>query len=437
MNRIFILFALLFLTYSCQDKDMPKVNLSNGEQYSLIALEKDYKLSDEVTSKILMDFVSGNGLISSRSTSDIKIGKIDKKLHIRAGSISRSGEIEADTVLVCEVEIDQNNSTGFAIIVADKRFPGVIAYAEEGNIKDTLTNKGLAFCLRGLSSYINSRIDQFNVIKNTYLNSAQEKSDKGSFDPTPPRTTNGKEDGSFSYHTEKGAFTSTLWDQDYPYNNGIYCAKHPTLPAPAGCAAIAVAQIMAYHRYPSSYNWTLLLQSPRINTLDQAAVNEVSRLTRDIGSKVHMVYDCKGSSTNISEVNSALKSYGYSTDGVMNYNMNTVMNSLNNSRPVIIRADEMVEKRGHEWVIDGYRIGVISAVWGSRRDPDNPQKVYYGTGHYFHMNFGWNGKGNLWYVVKEEMGSGYPGELPAFRLDFFADNNHFTDNFRMIPNIRH
>ena len=150
-----------------------------------------------------------------------------------------------------------------------------------------------------------------------------------------------------------------------------------------------------------------------------------------------MVYDCKGSSTNISEVNSALKSYGYSTDGVMNYNMNTVMNSLNNSRPVIIRADEMVEKRGHEWVIDGYRIGVISAVWGSRRDPDNPQKVYYGTGHYFHMNFGWNGKGNLWYVVKEEMGSGYPGELPAFRLDFFADNNHFTDNFRMIPNIRH
>lgn len=69
MNRILILFTVLFLTYSCHDKDVAKINLSGEEQYSLIALEKDYKLSDEVATKILTDFISGNGLASCRSTS--------------------------------------------------------------------------------------------------------------------------------------------------------------------------------------------------------------------------------------------------------------------------------------------------------------------------------------------------------------------------------
>lgn len=436
MNRILILFTVLFLAYSCHDKDVAKINLSDEEQYSLIALEKDYKLSDEVTTKILTDFISGNGLASSRSTSSIKIGKIDKKLHIKPGSLSRAGEIEADTVVVCEIEVDNNNSTGFAIVVADKRFPGVIAYAENGSLKDTLENKGLAICLSRLSYYINSRLDKFSTVKKAYLKSAQEKSETGSYDPVTPRRTNGKEDGSFSYHTEKGAFTQTLWDQDYPYNEGIYCAIHPDRSAPAGCVAISVAQIMAYHRFPATFNWNLLLKSPSISIFDQVAINEVSRLIRDIGSKVHMVYDCSaGSSSDIYKANTALKGYGFSTDGVKSYDINTVMGSINNSRPVMMRGFTSTGE-GHDWIIDGYRIGTISAVWGSRRDPDQ-QVTYYGTAHYFHMNFGWGGLCNLWFVVKEEMGSDYPGRLPVYKQDFFADGNHFTEDFKILPNIRH
>lgn len=437
MNKIFIFFTTLILVYSCQENLLKeqKVPLSTQEEYSLIALEEDYKLSDEVTSKILIDFISGNGLPSSRSISDIKIRKIDKKLHITPANISRSGQSIPDTTLVCEVEIDQNNSTGFALVIADKRFPGVIAYAEKGSLKDTLENKGLAICLSQLSNYIDAHLKYFNSIKETYLKSALDKTDQNNYGTTTPRTTNGKEDGSFSYHTEKGAFITTLWDQFYPYNKGIYCAKHPTLSAPAGCVAIAVAQIMAYHRHPSSFNWNLLLQSPQINTRDEAAVDEVSRLTREIGSKVHMQYDCEGSSSNITEANSALKSYGYSTDGVKSYDLNTIMTSINNSRPVIIRADERTGKGGHEWIIDAYRIGTISASWGHR--PRSTTTTYYGTGHYVHMNFGWGGTCNLWYVVKEEMGSDYPGHLPIIPLDFFAESNHFTDNFKIIPNIRH
>ena len=53
------------------------------------------------------------------------------------------------------------------------------------------------------------------------------------------------------------------------------------------------------------------------------------------------------------------------------------------------------------------------------------------------MNFGWGETCNLWYVVKEEMGSDYPGHSPIIPLDFFAESNHFTDNFKIIPNIRH
>ena len=66
---------------------------------------------------------------------------------------------------------------------------------------------------------------------------------------------------------EKGV--PVQWGQYVPYN--LYC---PT-GMPTGCLATALAQVMAYHKYPSSYNgynfnWTLMLSvTKQTNSTDQ------------------------------------------------------------------------------------------------------------------------------------------------------------------------
>lgn len=58
-----------------------------------------------------------------------------------------------------------------------------------------------------------------------------------------------------------------------------------------------------------------------------------------------MKYDFGGSESSIYEVNLALKSYGYSTDGVKKYD-NIIITSINNFRSVIMRGDDHSGKGG-------------------------------------------------------------------------------------------
>lgn len=57
---------------------------------------------------------------------------------------------------------------------------------------------------------------------------------------------------------KKYSLTRTLWHQNTPFNND--CPWRSGVRAKAGCGAIAMAQIVAYHRYPKiidgyAYNW--------------------------------------------------------------------------------------------------------------------------------------------------------------------------------------
>lgn len=137
--------------------------------------------------------------------------------------------------------------------------------------------------------------------------------------------------------SNKGPFLQSQWGQTGGYEVNNY---------PAGCAAVAMGQIMRYHEYPVLYNWSAMAYNyPTAMTV---------QLLTEIGKKVNMDYSPTGSGATTSDVCSAFKQYGYSqakivthtksrTKGELSDNCPVYMTGTNNGTPVVARA----------WICDG------------------------------------------------------------------------------------
>jgi hypothetical protein len=138
------------------------------------------------------------------------------------------------------------------------------------------------------------------------------------------------------YHINKWPLLSTLWHQGNEYNNftpHLGCPRYINGNAPTGCVATATAQIMKYHQWPSSYNWSAM---PNNN-----GNNVISQLMVDIGNNVSMNYGCDGSGTKSYKAMNALTgAFGYSNALYGDYNYNTVLNELKQDKPVILAGGE-------------------------------------------------------------------------------------------------
>ena len=137
-----------------------------------------------------------------------------------------------------------------------------------------------------------------------------------------------------------GPLLTTQWHQDTPFNE-LCPNKYP-----AGCVAIAMAQIMKFHRWPTNYNW-----SDMPNT---GATTSTQTLIRDIGTAVKMNYGSTNSGASIDDANSAFRnSYSYNVTQ-SDHNATQVKNEiLINKRPVYMRGGNANSGDGHAWVCDG------------------------------------------------------------------------------------
>lgn len=193
----------------------------------------------------------------------------------------------------------------------------------------------------------------------------------------------------------------TTWSQDKPYNN---ITKYVT-----GCTPTAMAQIMAYWKYPkqgrgshayndsgnsyyadfssSVYDWDNMLNGYADVDYSEAQGNAVARLMADCGISIEAQYGgIFGTSASEFYVPIALvKYFGYS----MNYRYlaswdyetqeweDMMRAELNAKRPILYSGTPREEKYGfvgHSFVCDGYT-----------------------DSGYFHLNLGWEGRGNGWY----------------------------------------
>src|SRR5690606_18071462 len=115
---------------------------------------------------------------------------------------------------------------------------------------------------------------------------------------------------------EVGPLLTTHWQQ-YDYYN-LLCLNYP---GPAGCGTIAEAQIMKFHQFPTTYNWSGML-----NTL---ATNATQVLIRDIHSRL-------GSSTTVDTERAAFQYFGYNAT-IHNHNSQSVHNEIfNNKKPILM-----------------------------------------------------------------------------------------------------
>ena len=287
---------------------------------------------------------------------------------------------------------------GFMLLAADKRVNPVLAYSETSTFP--MDNpEGFPEGLVDWMTDVKERVQTVRAKQTPLteeLKAAWETSSIQVMLGPPPGGPNNPNDdiprpggNCKDEYASAGPLTATTWDQGKGYNNLVPktgCNKYDNGRAPVGCVAVAVAQIMKYHRFPNSYNWNAMPNG--------WATTETAKLMRDVGSAVRMEYGCNGSSSNISKAIEGLRHFGYSAKR-SEYNPSLLIRELEAGRPVILKGGRSqgwigLYVDGHQWVCDGYKQVV---KYTARCIPSYSLC--------FRMNWGWGGDYNDWYFYDD------------------------------------
>lgn len=295
------------------------------------------------------------------------------------------------------------DSGGFSIVPADQRLEPTIAYGESGSFNLDSLPYGVVRWLNENAQLIN-HLRATNAKQSATVNYLWSNAQCGppsplksaNYAPCPPLPCQ-----SSTTSVTVGPLLTTKWDQGYGYNN--YCpvlSGGPNGHTYTGCSTTAVAQVMYYWKYPSTYNWGAMVTY---------SSDATAKLMGDIFPGTIDSYDTGGSScSNDYNMRHTFLNFGYqsaSLAGYVNgitenggYNYQTVVSNLKNRWPVILGAyNDYVNilglysyptGSGHIWVCDGYT---------STSVVDCESGMSYST-LYFHMNWGWSGLHNDWYA---------------------------------------
>ena len=200
-----------------------------------------------------------------------------------------------------------------------------------------------------------------------------------------------------------GNILSTTWTQESGFNVALpqISGQYP----PAGCATIAMAQVMKYNEYPTFFNWNSMPNS--------YASSVTAAFIRDVADAINADYALDGTSASLSDVRNALVSkYGYSTTAqVVNHSAARTIGNLRKKQPVIMQGFTDDGKVGHAWVACGYHDIDHYTEYELLTMPEefHPGGTFvflisdsYTTDFdirtYFYMNWGWGGSYNGMYL---------------------------------------
>lgn len=194
----------------------------------------------------------------------------------------------------------------------------------------------------------------------------------------------------------------TRWNQDAPYNNRCPQLTNGSRAA-TGCAATAMAQVMAYHQWPAkgtgylSYKWNNRTLSINLSAtplewdkmLDvygsdasEESCSAVATLMYACGVSTEMNYGAASSTTTYAVAKALIDNFDYDASlklvGRRSYNSNDwedmIYNSLSSSGPVFYAGSG--NAGGHAFVCDGYS-----------------------SNRYFHFNWGWGGMSDGYFLL--------------------------------------
>jgi len=264
---------------------------------------------------------------------------------------------------------------GFAVIAANDQMPEVLGYAEQGHLDPSTAPDNVKWLLDYYASIAQS-------LKNAPVRSERAARTRGSIDDTRP---------------ELDPLMSTHWTQD-----GIFQDKCPVIPGTGektltGCVATAMAQVINYFQWPlnsvrEAVGYTTNKNEPTatkpqivLPTLAARKFNwynmtndDIASLMRYCGQSVLMNYGTDESLANTTNIPGALISVFNFSKGVDRVSREEftdkeweelLYKEIELGRPVIYSGFK--DKKGHTFVLHGYKEGKFLINWGWGGQYDN------------------------------------------------------------------
>ena len=288
------------------------------------------------------------------------------------------------------------NDNGFIIVAADDACTPVLGFSFDNIYTGVNEPDGLASLIKAYQKEVNlvktRNLEADNAISSTWaLYTSNDFSSHKS--PSGPSNVN-----------DVAPLLTCTWDQTFPYN--AMCPKDAGAPGgysgrvPVGCVATAMSQVMDYWRWPNQgqgyhcytppgysqqcvdfdttiYDWNGM---PNISSME---CNPMALISWEAGVSVNMQYGANGSGAQAPSVPSSMHQYFrynntshfvYRTVYPGNQWHDSLQSNLDKGYPVIYQGFNPSE--GHCFVFDGYE-----------------------TGDYYHVNWGWSGAYNGYFLI--------------------------------------
>ena len=286
---------------------------------------------------------------------------------------------------------NNGDNRGFTIVSGDDLLPEIVGYSDRGTFTSENMPVQLKDFLDGYKHMVADLLSGDSHAKSVVM-------ERNNQLLTAP--------GSSPVHTP--LLGTIVWDQGYPFNNltpmkdGEHCVT--------GCTATALAQIMAYYKYPSAlledipayttrtngyempsiskgqtYDWDNILDMYKNSSeYNDTQAFEVAKLMLHVGCALKMDYDIYGSGANSSTAGEVLAKYfGYDPDNTTSISRkdvtqqewnNIIYGELEALRPVLVSGSN--SSGGHAFVCDGSDSNGL-----------------------FHINWGWGGRYNGYFDI--------------------------------------
>jgi len=294
---------------------------------------------------------------------------------------------------------------GYIIVTANSKLPPIIAYSFENEFGEISRENIL---LQLLKADISSRIDNIGLISENII---KDRNDQWQKYPSIVKM------NQQSSNSKVGPLLDTKWSQNAPYKNFCPIDLDSGKRSVAGCPAVAMAQILNYHRttqnvhfsdeddYLHNYagnRYTIddeceeydFPSFPELNTyLDTLQYNyeneiqltddDKAAITFACGIAAEQVYNPAGSGTwGVNQAFQAYQRFNFESVELLTDEPDVyerLQANILKGLPAHIAVVNEGVTMGHNMVVDGYDEG------------------------YFHINFGWGGNYDGWYMLPEEL----------------------------------
>lgn len=324
---------------------------------------------------------------------------------------------------------------GFTVVSGDDRFPEIVGYSDRGTYSEDKLPEGYVDFLQQYKEMVEAVEKGDNVALKTIAEARQMRTEDTKSAAVAPLLGN------------------IQWGQDEPFNRmcPLYNEKYRSV---TGCTATAMAQVLAYWKYPevlksdidsydtqkynlriptiyadeqTNYDWDNMLDSYNDGNYTDEQADAVAKLMYHCGAAVQMDYGSVSGS--YYDISALANNFGYDADLMKNLyrfsftvkEWSTIIdNELLNKRPILYSGSS--SSGGHAFVCDGAD----------------------GNGLY-HINWGWNGYQDGYFDITilnpEKGGTGSGTAVDGYNrncqmiIGIQPDNGVYDEPIVSVPSI--